>query len=336
MRKACLLFLLLLRLSSIAQTFIKLDSGTNTNIRGLCVVNDLVAWASGSNGYVAHTIDGGKTWQWQQLAAFKTFDFRDIEAFSANDALLLSAGSPAVILKTTDGGKTWQEKYRNSSPDIFLDGMDFAGMKGIAFGDPIAHKLQLLKTLDAGNTWQDISANLLQPVAEGEAGFAASGTSIKVIKKRVWIGTGGTFANMYSSTDFGKTWIISPTGINHGAASTGIFSVDFINHRNGAAVGGDYKKDTLRTRNMMLTSNSGKTWHSPETATHGYRSSICYITNRIVLATGTSGTDISYNSGKTWKKLTSDGFNCIQKSNSGKTILCAGPVGKIYKISLVR
>ena len=39
------------------------DSGVSVNLRGLSVVSPNVAWASGVNGTVVRTKDGGKTWQ---------------------------------------------------------------------------------------------------------------------------------------------------------------------------------------------------------------------------------------------------------------------------------
>ena len=39
------------------------DSGVSVNLRGLSVVSSNVAWASGVNGTVVRTRDGGKTWQ---------------------------------------------------------------------------------------------------------------------------------------------------------------------------------------------------------------------------------------------------------------------------------
>ncbi len=81
-------------------------SGTDASLRGLDVVDDQIAWASGAEGTVLRTIDGGNTWENVSIATADTIDFRDIEAFSADEAVVLSAGYPGVVLKTTDGGQT--------------------------------------------------------------------------------------------------------------------------------------------------------------------------------------------------------------------------------------
>ena len=102
-----------------------LQQGKPTSIRGLSVVDDNIAWISGSKGTIAITTDGGKTWDWQQVKGFEKADFRDIEAFSAKEAIIMSSGTPALILKTTDGGQNWKVKYRNTDTAYFFDAMDF-------------------------------------------------------------------------------------------------------------------------------------------------------------------------------------------------------------------
>src|ERR1700744_1287764 len=146
--------LLLLPFTSFAQHIEILQQGQPTSIRGLSVVDDNVAWISGSKGHIAITKDGGKTWDWQQVKGFEKADFRDIEAFSAKEAVIMSSGTPALILKTTDGGSNWQVKYNNPDSTYFLDAMDFDKPNhGIILGDPIKNKFLLLETNDGGETW---------------------------------------------------------------------------------------------------------------------------------------------------------------------------------------
>ena len=332
------LFTLFLFKSGTSQTLIPLQSGTNTSIRGLSVVTNSVAWISGSNGWTAHTSDMGKTWNWKQLAGYEKLDFRDIEAFSAKKALIVSAGSPAVILLTKDGGLNWKEVYRNNSPDIFLDGMDFWDNKrGIIYGDPIKGRMQLLKTKDGGLNWDDISNNVTIKLAEGEASFAASGTAIRCrAGGKTWIATGGTQSRIFYSDDFGKTWDASPCPIIQGQNSTGPFSLAFSTDQKGIVAGGDYLKDTLRTNNLLLTDDGGKTWIKPTTTStiFGYRSAVEYISEKTVIATGTSGTDISYDGGKTWQSISSQGFNSVRKSKKGNWVLFTGSKGQISTLKL--
>lgn len=317
-----------------AQEIIPLQSGQNSSLRGLSVVDKSVVWVSGSNGYVATTKDGGNTWSWNRIAGYEKFDFRDIEAFSATEAVIVNAGSPAVILVTVNGGQSWKEVYRNNSPDIFLDGMDFWNRKhGIIYGDPIAGQMQLLETIDGGKSWNDISKNLTIPLIKGEASFAASGTAIRTGKKgNVWVATGGTQSRIFHSKDFAKSWRAYPCPIIQGNSSSGPFSIAFHNKKIGVAAGGDYLKDTLRNKNFLLTSDGGRKWISPVASTQGFRSAVEYITKNILIATGTSGTDISYDGGSSWRLLSPKGYNCVRRAKKGSLIIMTGSKGSIAKI----
>ncbi|MXV52565.1 oxidoreductase [Pedobacter sp. HMF7647] len=303
-------------------------------MRGLSILNNQVAWVSGSNGWVASTTDGAKTWHWQQLKGYENIDFRDIEVLSEKQAVIVSAGSPAVILKTGDGGLTWRETYRNNDPEIFLDGMDFYNARqGIIFGDPITSKMQLLTTDDAGDSWKNCTDNLKIKLEDGEAGFAASGTSIRTMKNgKTWIATGGKQSRVFISDNFGKNWKAYNCPIIHGANSTGPFSIAFYDIKTGYVVGGDYRKDTVRTKNSFITYDGGLSWNQPAENTFGYRSAVEYLSKSVLICTGTSGTDISSTGGKTWKNISKTGFNCVRKAKSGNLVLLAGGVGTIARL----
>lgn len=341
-----------------------LQQGTPTSIRGLSVVDDQVAWASGSNGWVARTADRGKTWQWMQVPGFESVDFRDVEAFSAEEAVLLSAGSPLLILRTEDGGLNWTEAHRDDRPEIFFDGMDFGvgdltdapgltdspgspGQWGIAFGDAIEGRMPLMVTMDGGRSWQDISAQADLRLMEGEAGFAASGTSIRVVKwdvraagqfstganHRIFIGTGGSQSRLLFSDDGGLNWDNHPTPMIQGTASTGIFSIAFLDPQNGVIVGGDYLNDHNPERAIFLTQDGGLTWQAPENGTGGYRSAVEYVSHNSLIACGTSGVDISTDGGRNWQNLTTEGYHVVRKAKRGNWLLLAGANGRIAEMN---
>lgn len=319
---------------AVAQTYqlIPLVSDANTSMRGLSIVNRDVIWVSGSKGYVGKSVDGGKTWEWIQPKGYEALDFRDIHAFDQNRAIIINAGSPAYILSTIDGGAIWKENYKNTDSAIFLDGMDFwDAQNGMVFGDPIHHKMQLLKTTDGGLTWKNISAKLTKQMQVGEAGFAASGTSIKTANNgKVWIATGGAVSNIYHSGNYGNTWKVFKCPILQGESSTGVFSMDFFDAKNGIVVGGNYLKDKDNSNNVLYTKNAGKTWRKSTSQVSGYRSGVTYITKYLCVATGTSGTDISKDGGENWTNISSLSFNAV--SAVDQLVLLVGAKGQIYKL----
>ena len=147
-------FLLLLAFNfSDAQSIKILTSGTKTSLRGLSVVNDMVIWASGSNGTVARSTNGGETWTWITVKGFEKTDFRDIEAFDENTALIMAIAAPAYILKTTDAGNNWKMGYENKDTSMFLDAREcWKEQSGIAIGDPIADTIFIARPFNVGET----------------------------------------------------------------------------------------------------------------------------------------------------------------------------------------
>jgi len=308
------------------------EEGVKSSFRGLSVVDNQIIWVSGSNGYIGKSLNGGKTWHWMQPKGYEKLDFRDIQAFSSDKAIVVNAGSPAYILSTNDGGKTWSEHYKNIDSAIFLDGMDFwDGKTGMMFGDPIDKKLQLLKTTDSGATWQNISERLSFPMQIGEAGFAASGTTIKTFGNgKVWVATGGAESNIYYSSNYGNTWKKFKCPIQQGESSTGIFSIDFFDYKKGLAVGGNYLKDTEAGNNVLYTKNAGKKWKKPRRGVAGYRSGVVYVTEFFCVATGTSGTDISTDGGRSWRNISPLGFNAVKTAD--QLVILAGAKGQVYRL----
>ncbi len=310
-------------------------SNIPSSIRGLSVIDDHVAWFSGSNGYAGRTIDGGRTWRFNQIKSFEKVDFRSLYAFDSLHAIVANAGSPASILKTNDGGRTWREVYHNNHPDIFFDGIDFWNEQtGLIYGDPIDGRMMLLKTTDGGETWKEIPGNQRPQLEKGEASFAASGTGIRCVKKsKVIIATGGLISRLWVSENIGMDWTPMKCPIVHGKSSTGIFSIG-TNNETWVVVGGDYSADSLSTLNAFYSFDEGKRWIAPKKSTRGYRSCVEFISGRNWLAVGQTGIDISWNNGKTWLPFSDEkGFHVLRKARQGKIILAAGN-NKIVMINI--
>jgi len=305
---------------------------TDASFRGLSVVDDHVAWVSGSKGWVGLTTNGGSQWDLKQVKGYERCDFRSLYAFDGNKAIIANAGTPAYILLTTDGGVSWAQVYKNDDSAAFFDGIDFWNKdNGIIYGDPIQKKMLLLTTKDGGASWQEKPDACRPELAEGEASFAASGTTIKCLnKKKVIIATGGTVSRLLISEDKGSTWRSVHMPILQGKSTTGIFSLACKDDKTMIVTGGDYKNDTLKKDHVFYSTNGGKTWTAPTKPTRGYRECVSYIKDKKVLALGPSGMDVSFNDGISWKPLSDETqFHAVKKSREGNLVIFAGSRGKI-------
>jgi photosystem II stability/assembly factor-like uncharacterized protein len=320
----------LMSISVLAQDPIHIQtSGTMASFRGLSVVDDSVAWVSGSLGTIGKTVSGGRKWQFRTVPGMEKADFRTLYAFDSLNALIGNAGSPSILLRTEDGGKTWKEVYRNVHPDAFLDGVDFWDKKrGIVYGDPINGRIVLLKTIDGGKHWLELPESQRPKLDSGEASFAASGTNIRTWgKSNVLIATGGKISRLWFSENDGQTWRQLTVPILQGKASQGIFSVA-VHGKIWMVVGGDYLADTLRKQHVFVSQNEGRSWMFPKEPTQGYRESVEWIRGNTWLSTGPSGTDLSSNDGNTWMPISNiRGFHALRRAQKGNTVFLAGSKG---------
>lgn len=316
-----------------AQEIKPLTQKEQVSFRGIAVWNDDCVWVSGSKGTVGKSLDAGQSWSWISPKGYENYDFRDIEVFSRKEAVILASGSPAVILHTTDGGNNWKQVYEDNRPAIFFDGMDFKGKEGFAVGDPIDGTFQLLQSKDKGKTWKDVSNFMFLIADSAEAAFAASGTSIQYLNNNVWLGTGGATANIFKRNEKALTMDKYPCPILQGAPSQGIFSIDFWSDKEGIAVGGDYQQDSISTNTIMLTSDGGQNWVSSSAQTSGFKSAVKYISRTVLLATGTSGTDISEDGGLHWRTISKESFNSIAVGKNRRVVYLTGSHGNVAKLS---
>lgn len=335
--KHLLLLFLFLSQITFGQSFQckSIDIQVAASFRGLSIVDDSLAWVSGTKGWMGRSTNGGKKWDFQQVKGFEQYDFRSLYAFDAQTAVIANAGSPAYILYTRDAGSTWKVVYTNQQAEAFFDGIDFWNKnEGIIYGDPIEGRMLLLRTRDGGQNWQELPPSSRPALSKGEASFAASGTAIQCLgKQKLVIATGGTVSRLLVSTDQGNSWGAIQTPIMQGQASTGIFSVAYLNEKQAIIVGGDYKRDSLATDHIFYTQDNGQHWLAPAIPTRGYRECVTYLSKTTVIATGPTGTDISYDGGIHWQAFSDEkSFHAVRKSRQGKLIMMVGN----GKISLVQ
>lgn len=322
-----------------------LESGKKVSIRGLSVVSDQIIWASGSNGSVAKSIDGGKTWTWFTVAGYEKRDFRDIEAFDENTALIMGVAEPGIILKTRDGGHSWKKVMEDSSKGMFLDAMDFRVQGrdtfGVAVGDPLNGQFYYTLSSSAGDSWKKAPVNqhstAFAALEPGEAFFASSGTNVQIPTTTqqksippMYGVTGGKASALWDLLLMKKY----PLPIMQGKETTGANSLAISpDGKYGMVVGGDFTRDTVSAQNAVLVAFSKEIRLTvPQTPPHGYRSCVIYLSGTKLLACGTSGVDISTDGGKNWALVSKESYHVCQKAKKGNAVFLAGANGRIAKL----
>jgi photosystem II stability/assembly factor-like uncharacterized protein len=309
-----------------------IDTKTDASFRGLSVVDNKIAWVSGSKGWVGKSTNGGANWIFKQVKGFETVDFRSLYAFDSLNAIVANAGSPAHILRTSDGGVTWKLVYKNEVKEAFFDGIDFWNEKeGLIYGDPIQNRMLMLRTTDGGHTWKELPGKNRPLLKEGEASFAASGTTIRCLdKEKVIIATGGLVSRLWVSEDKGTTWNPMNTPILQGESTRGIFSFASLGSKTFFIAGGDYKMDTLAVKHIFYTTDGGMHWSFPAVPTRGYRECVEYLNKNLMMAVGPRGIDLSRDGGLTWAAFSEEkSFHVVRKSRKGGLVVLAGGTGKV-------
>jgi photosystem II stability/assembly factor-like uncharacterized protein len=318
-------------------------SGTTANLRGLHAVNASVAWASGAEGTVLHTENGGVDWlRCTTPPGAEKLDFRGVWAWDAKSAMVLSSGpgDQSRVYETKDGCSHWTEMIRNSDRDGFWDAMTFQagdfGMQGdqktgVVIGDPIHNRFYTMNMI-FGHGWFNDDASCA--ARSGEAAFAASNTSAFVFGSRRYIlVTGGTAGSrallspLLAERDVTQGCLDISLPLASGVESAGAFSVFFSDAQNGVTVGGDYKHPEQSSGTAALTTDGGRHWTAATKPPHGYRSAVAWdVDGKVWIAAGTNGSDISRDGGKTWQPLDDGNWNALSLP------YIVGPKGSIAKL----
>lgn len=301
-------------------------TGRQSSLRGLSVVDDCIAWASGSRGTIGRSTDGGKTWAWLTVPGFEGSDFRDIEAWNEHIAVIMAVGRPAWILRTADGGAHWTLAYSDTTAGVFLDAMHFlSDGRGVCVGDPIDGRLYELRTADSGRSWTKTPPKRSPILEKGEAFFASSGSNTVLLSngKRLAV-TGGQRSRLLVDNKSTELPLLQ------GGTSTGANSMAAWGRgRRLVVVGGDFSKDKDVIGTAAVSRNRGRSWQVPEAGLNGYRSSVQFVDRMLLLSCGTSGIDGSTDGGMHWKPISQQGFHVCAKAKTGRLVLLAGSGGRI-------
>ncbi len=303
------------------------------SIRAIELMGENLAFAANNGTYGMYNSQN-KSWK-TNVQRYDTLvpEFRAI-ASTNSDFFMLSVGNPALLYKTGDSGKM-ELVYKEENEKVFYDAISFWNdEEGIAMGDPVDTCLSIILTRDGGKTWNKISCENLPAAAEGEAAFAASNSNIAIQGIKTWILSGGKKSRIFFSPDIGETWEVFDTPVTQGTATQGGYSLDFYDDNNGFIIGGDYTKPDENQANKAVTKDGGKTWELVAVGQEpGYKSSVKYVPGKNgeeLVAVGFTGLSYSNDAGKSWKKLSEEGFYTIRFLND--SIAYAAGKNRISKL----
>jgi photosystem II stability/assembly factor-like uncharacterized protein len=321
---------------------------TTASFRGLSAVSGDIVWASGTNGTVIRTMDGGKTWDAHVVAGAEKLDFRGIRAFDADNAIIMSTGKAedraARIYRTNDSGKNWKLVFETKRPGIFFDSIAFWDrQRGIVLSDPVDGHFVLFRTSDGGSSWKQVPPDKFPPALPAEGAFAASNSCVALEgSSNIWFVTGGArVARVFRSSDGGKTWAVAETPLYPSNASTGLFAIAMRDAQTGIAVGGDYARpQSSLGPNMIITDDGGAAWRAadePKELKSLFLSAVAFVPDPgsakddpLARAVGPAGAVVE-RTGPSWVMNSGENFNAI--AIPAKSVAWAvGPKGFIAKL----
>jgi hypothetical protein len=341
---------LLLGIGSFAQAQWQMQSsGTHAGLRGIHSIDGTVAWASGTDGTVLRTTDGGQHWTVCTVPPDAAkLDFRSVWAWDAENAMAMSSGPgrQSRLYSTHDGCRSWRLVFANPDADGFWDGLQFDGKRfGAILGDPVGGRFTLFATFDGGGQWTRQTDPCLRTMAPNQGAFAASNQALALfpiesadtqpgfaLNHQVWFGTSGGW--LYG-LQLGTLRLIADSnqGCMHrkplhdlDGPAAGVFAVAFSDSTDGVAVGGNYAKPQQGADSAAYTME-GNIWHAAARPPAGYRSTVAWNGgDGTWIAAGPNGSDSSRDGGKTWEPLDHGNWNAISLP------FAVGPDGRIGRL----
>jgi hypothetical protein len=223
--------------------------------------------------------------------------------------------------------------YENKTEGMFLDAMEFWDQEsGIVVGDPIKGRF-FVASFDKKNNWKDIPYERRPAADSGEACFAASGTNIRALSETEAIFvSGGRRSRLFSKQGPIDLPLIQ------GRETTGANSIAVYKSKKQApakrifVVGGDFDNPDSTKKNAAYSTNGGKSWNLPNTAPHGYRSCVEYLSKKEIVTCGLNGVDYSTDGGKNFKWISKEAFHVCRLAKESGAVFLAGKNGRVARL----
>jgi photosystem II stability/assembly factor-like uncharacterized protein len=296
--------------------------------RGIAVKGNFIFLGNNNGEVIRYHLKNGQS---KSLNPKDTFpEIRDL-ALHKNSIYAMQSADYSIILKFSRFGKIMKRIHlvaAELNPQLFLDGMAIENKEAFVMGDPVGNEFSLFHSSDLKH-WEKITPAL--PSFDGEAGFAASGSTVQISNGVYYFVSGGDKSRFFRSKDKGQTWIHSELPFNNSNAS-GAFSLAMKDTNNGIIVGGDYLAPNSRENVCFITKDGGITWNPSTIGPYGYRSCV-HFTDSVYYSCGTNGIDYSKDNGTTWTQLSNENGFSICSDN--KFVYASSTNGRIIRISKI-
>lgn len=192
---------------------------------GVAPISRSTIWLSGENGTVAHSSDGGESWQYSQPGQ-DNLQFRDIEAIDDRQAYALSIGDngQSKVYWTENAGADWRLRYR-AEHDSFLNCMALSPSgEAWVFGDSVGDEWRMARS-PGGRNWIKVRSAVSSKPQSNEGGFASSGSCVRFNNDTWLMGTGNAdTARVLRKGSFGIRFEVIDSPMQAGPQA-GIFAV---------------------------------------------------------------------------------------------------------------
>lgn len=264
-------------------------------------------WVVGPSGFIAHTENGGNSFNLQSQAGVSGFQLMDVEFLDVDYGWAVGAtqGDSALVLYTDDGGQNWNRQPL-SIPNPFR-AVDFP---------------------DTYHAWAVSDSGKVYEKVYGGQGWAEQSTDVIYDLNNVYfksadvgwvVGDNGTLLG----TTGGVAW----TPVDLGTTSN-LHCIEFVNDSVGFVAGDDGA--------FFRTQNGGETWTGLD-APAGYDFMALTFVNADTGWAGTSGGEVirTHNGGVNWENLVSVGNGMIRDIRflDGVHGFMCGLEGKIWQSS---
>lgn len=248
-------------------------------------------WVAGSHGQIYRTLDGGKTWTWQNSGTIRTIS--SLCFINADEGWATGGwgdGYQYLVLKTVDGGASWQHlSFGNtafSCADIFFTDSN----NGWLCGQDNQILPQIHHTSDGGATWtrQDLPFN-------GENGEVTRVRFADALEG--WASVSSLYITpagpVLHTTDGGNTWEVQfSTALHYNH-----LDVQDQNRIAVAAVQILYPS----AEKVFVSLDGGESWSSSTPPVRNYTEGIDYAGDSVWIASTGSGILLSPDNGESWQ-----------------------------------